>query len=267
MLQSIDKMKQRKGVFLFQVETLPVIEQDNKQFGMDDEEDLLKQRCIFFKTHGMERSTDLIILILEEGHYFLMCINTANDGCVIEVYNSLHQSFCCSYWDDKITKFFDWLMVIFLFHPMLYTKEKRIQIDQQKPSPRQVGTVDCGLFVIGFITHLAVKGELNKNTFSQQNISKLRIQIVKDCNLPVLLGLLMLTGFNVSLLYKKKPTALHPNVIIVQGTENSIATGGLAVKIEDESSKSVFKQQSLRLQSPLLQHKLLDPNLHQQKTI
>ena len=253
-----EEMKLRDGVFVFQVGMIPVILRDNKQFGSESEDDIIKQRREFFKSRKMDKSTDLFFPILEDNHYLLMRITAEENGCIVQFYNSLQQNHRKTYWNKTINSIFEWLLVVFPFHIMLSKKEKGLRIEH-KEAPRQVGTVDCGIFVIGFVAHLVVKDELHLNYFTQRDVSRLCVQIIKDSHMPVSLGSLMLTGYNIPSSYQKNPSAVHPNVTVLRGSGDSIATGGSAVEATDDGSVSVHDdsgsvqlRRSIRNQSKII---------------
>ena len=168
-----NKAQLRGDAFAFQVGALPVMKRDLEEFGSDDEFTLLRQCRDFFHSKGLHTADDMILPILEDSHYFVICFRQEEKGLKVFIYNLLSTHHRKSYWDGIIDIFFRWLPIVFQFQNLLTACTLSTKVLYVKP-PQQMGTVDCGLFTIGFIVHLLVVGLVEEETFTQNNIQGLQ---------------------------------------------------------------------------------------------
>ena len=196
-----------EGVFVFQVGILPVIERDMKEFLTSEKEALVKQRRDFYRPRQMHVAGDLLIPVLENDHYYLMRIFSEHDMINVHIHNSLGMERRTTRFKIMVSKFFEWLSVLYPYHPLINKKEKGIDI-QSKPSPTQTGVIDCGLFVIGFMMHILVAKSLFNLAFTQLDITKLRKMIPRLDGSNLSLGSIILAGVNIPSQFQTNPTTL-----------------------------------------------------------
>ena len=252
----------RAKAFQFQVGALPVLKRDLQEFKTDTRNELLKQRRQFFRNKRLDRADDIIIPIIQDCHYFVVRFHKEDGGIVLDVHDSLSIKRRKSFWDNIIKTFFDWLAILFKNHKLLAAKEHSVKVMIIK-SPQQSGTVDCGLFAIGFVLHIVVMGSVEENAFTQEEIQLLRNDLCRLKEGEDHLGISLVLGFKIPSHFLLNGGNLSKNVTMTRGPAAQLLHGGSISETNDDTSKSIVVRKSTRLNSSPEKQKVVSSNTKQ----
>jgi hypothetical protein len=182
-------------------------------------------------TFGSHPFSRLLIPIVEQSHFFVLCLDCSFETSLfvtnVTLYDSLRR--CTRQINPNVAgilKEWNFFICHFILHARKHedlrqTDEALLQNVQYQDCPRQLNGYDCGLFAVGVILHLVEGKDIGTETFTQEHITNLRSElvtvfasddgaasettsrVVRSC-FPQLNGSSILDSFGVEIVSKKK---------------------------------------------------------------